>query len=97
MDKITKRINEKYYNLPVKEASLIEGIWVSLKGVLNFLIFFILTFYLLFIPVVNIFYQVFLWSLAIKKPLVFDSSALFCDYKEFEKQFTEQEELTLQQ
>jgi len=86
VDKITKRINEKYYNLPVKETSLIEGIWVSLKGVLNFLIFFILTFYLLFIPVVNIFYQVFLWSLAIKKPLVFDSSALFCDYKEFEKQ-----------
>jgi hypothetical protein len=86
VDKITKRINEKYYNLPVKETSLIEGIWVSLKGVLNFLIFFILTFYLLFIPVVNIFYQVFLWSFAIKKPLVFDSSALFCDYKEFEKQ-----------
>jgi len=86
VDKITKRINEKYYNLPVKETSLIEGIWVSLKGVLNFLIFFISTFYLFFIPVVNIFYQVFLWSLAIKKPLVFDSSALFCDYKEFEKQ-----------
>jgi uncharacterized protein involved in cysteine biosynthesis len=86
VDKITKRINEKYYNLPVKETSLIEGIRVSLKGVLNFLIFFILTFYLLFIPVVNIFYQVFLFSLAIKKPLVFDSSVLFCDYKEFEKQ-----------
>jgi len=85
VDKITMRINEKYYNMPVKETSLIEGIWVSLKGMLNFIIFFILTFYLLFIPVVNIFYQVFLWSLAIKKPLVFDSSALFCDYKEFEK------------
>jgi len=86
VDKITARINEKYYRLPQKEASLIEGILVSLKGMLNFLLFFILTFYLLFIPVVNIFYQVFLWSLAIKKPLVFDSSAMFCDYKRFERE-----------
>lgn len=85
VDKITSRINEKYYNLPQKETSIIEGVLVSLKGMLNFIIFFILTFYLLFIPVVNIFYQAFLWSLAIKKPLVFDSSAMFCDYKEFER------------
>jgi uncharacterized protein involved in cysteine biosynthesis len=85
VDKITSRINEKYYNLPQKDTSVIEGVLVSLKGMLNFIIFFILTFYLLFIPVVNIFYQVFLWSLAIKKPLVFDSSAMFCDYKEFER------------
>jgi len=85
VDKITSRINEKYYRLPEKKTSLLEGIWVSIKGMLNFLIFFILTFYLLFVPVVNIFYQVFLWSLAIKKPLVYDSSALFCDYKEIER------------
>jgi len=85
VDKITLRINEKYYNLPERKTSLIEGIWVSLKGMLNFIIFFALTFYLLFVPVVNVFYQVFLWSLAIKKPLVFDSAALFCDYKEFER------------
>jgi len=85
VDKITAIINEKYYNLPERETNLIEGILVSLKGMLNFIIFFVLTFYLLFIPVVNIFYQVFLWSLAIKKPLVFDSSAMFCDYKEFER------------
>ncbi|WP_456480454.1 EI24 domain-containing protein [Nautilia sp.] len=85
VDKITERINEKYYNLPTKKTSLIEGILVSLKGMVNFVLFFILTFYLLFIPVVNIIYQVFLWTLAIKKPLVFDSSAPFCDYKEFER------------
>jgi hypothetical protein len=85
VDKITGVINEKYYKLPERKTSLIEGIWVSLKGVFNFLIFFVLTFYLLFVPVVNIFYQVFLWSLAIKKPLVFDSTAFFCDYKEFER------------
>jgi hypothetical protein len=85
VDKITSIINEKYYNLPERKTSLIEGIWVSIKGVINFVIFFVLTFYLLFVPVVNIFYQVFLWSLAIKKPLVFDSTALFCDYKEFER------------
>ncbi len=85
IDKITGVINEKYYNLPQKQTNLTEGILVSLKGMFNFIVFFVLTFYLLFIPVVNIFYQVFLWSLAIKKPLVFDSSAMFCDYKEFER------------
>lgn len=85
VDKITSRINEKYYNVHQNDVSVIEGVLVSLKGILNFIIFFVLTFYLLFIPVVNIFYQVFLWSMAIKKPLVFDSSAMFCDYKEFEK------------
>jgi len=85
VDKITLRINEKYYNLPIQQTSLIEGVLVSLKGMINFIIFFALTFYLLFVPVVNIFYQVFLWSLAIKKPLVFDSAALFCDYKKFER------------
>ncbi len=85
IDKITSRINEKYYNVHQNNISVVEGLLVSLKGMLNFIIFFILTFYLLFVPVVNIFYQVFLWSMAIKKPLVFDSSAMFCDYKEFER------------
>jgi len=85
VDKITGRINEKYYHLGIRKISLSEGILVSVKGFIYFLLFFILTFYLFFIPVINIFYQVFLWSLAIKKSLVFDSTALFCDYKTFEK------------
>jgi len=85
VDKITARINEKYYRLPQKEVSLLEGIIVSIKGIILFVIVFLFTFYLLFIPVVNIFYQVFLWSLAVKKPLVFDSVGMFCDYKKFEK------------
>ena len=60
---------------------------VSLKGIVQFLLIFAFTFYLLFIPIINIFYQLFLWSIANKKALVFDSASLFCDYKEIEKRY----------
>jgi len=90
VDKIVLRINEKYYNLPLKKSSLknlINGIYISIKSFLIYLIIFIFTFYLLFIPVVNIFYQMFMMSLLNKKPLIFDSSYLFCDYKELETKY----------
>jgi hypothetical protein len=41
---------------------------------------------MLFIPVLNIFYQLFMWSILNKKPLVFDSSYLFFDPKKIEKE-----------
>ena len=85
VEKIVLHINSKYYNKSVRESSLKEGIIVSLKAIVAYILLFIFTFYLLFVPVVNIFYQLFLWSVATKKPLVFDSASLFCDYKSFEK------------
>jgi len=87
VEKIVKYINNKYYHLPEKKINLIEGVVVSLKGIVQFLLIFAFTFYLLFIPIINIFYQLFLWSIANKKALVFDSASLFCDYKEIEKRY----------
>ncbi len=89
IDKITLRINEKHYGCEVKEAALKEnakGVLISVFSFLIYLILFLLTFWMLFIPVVNIFYQLFMWSILNKKPLVFDSSYLFLDYKKFEKE-----------
>jgi len=90
VDKIVLRINEKYYHLPLKESGLkdsIKGIFVSIKSFLIYLIIFVFTFYLLFVPIVNIFYQMFMMSILNKKPLTFDSSYLFCDFKEIEKKY----------
>jgi len=87
IDKITEIINAKHYRLEVKGASLLKGVWISIKALFIFLLILLVTFYMFFIPVLNIFYQVFLFSVAVKKPLVFDSSALFCDFEELEKKY----------
>ena len=87
VEKIVKYINDKYYHFPEKKINIIEGVKFSLKGIVQFLLIFIFTFYFLFIPIVNIFYQLFLWSIANKKALLFDSASLFCDYKKIEKKY----------
>jgi len=88
IDKIVLRINEKYYHCDIKETELkdsLNGIWVSIKAFLIYFIIFIFTFFLLFIPVINIIYELFLLTVLNKKPLIFDSSYLFIDAKEIEK------------
>ena len=89
IDKIVLRINE-YFNCSLRDVGFkenIKGILVSLKSFFIYLVVFIFTFYLIFIPVVNIFYQMFIMSLLNKKPLIFDSSYLFFDPKEVEKKY----------
>jgi uncharacterized protein involved in cysteine biosynthesis len=89
IDKIVLRINEKHYNCSVKEAKIkdsLKGILISLKSFLIYFIIFIFTFFLLFIPIVNIIYEMFLFSVLNKKPLVFDSSYLFLDPEIVEKE-----------
>lgn len=57
IDKIVLRISEKYYNCPVREIKLkdnVKGIWISLKTFFIYFIVFVFTFFLLFIPVINI-------------------------------------------
>ena len=90
IDKIVLRINELHYGYPVRKTSFkdtLYGLFVSLKSFLIYLVIFIFTFYLLFIPVVNIIYQMFMMSILNKKPLVFDSSYLFFNPKEIEKKY----------
>jgi uncharacterized protein involved in cysteine biosynthesis len=89
IDKIVLRINEKYYNCPVRETKLkdnVKGIWISLKTFFIYFIVFVFTFFLLFIPVINIIYEMFLLTILNKKPLVFDSSYLFLEPEKIEKE-----------
>ncbi len=88
IDKIVLRINEKHYRCTPKNPTFndtLKGILISLKSFLIYLILFILTFWMLFIPIINVIYQLFMWSILNKKPLMFDSSYLFFDVKEIEK------------
>jgi len=90
IERIVLRINELHYNCEVRKTSfkdILYGLFVSVKSFLIYLIIFIFTFYLLFIPVVNIFYQMFMMSILNKKPLTFDSSYLFFNPKEIEKKY----------
>jgi len=89
IDHIVLRINEKHYNCPTRKPTLkdmIEGVKVSIISFLIYFVVFIFTFFLLFVPVVNIIYQLFMWAILNKKPLVFDSSYLFMDPKEVERE-----------
>jgi uncharacterized protein involved in cysteine biosynthesis len=90
IDHIVLRINEKHYKLTPKKPTvddMIKGVIISIKSFLIYLVVFMFTFFFLFIPFVNIIYQLFMWSLLNKKPLVFDSSYLFTDPFEFEKKY----------
>ncbi|NPA11600.1 MAG: thiamine monophosphate kinase [Epsilonproteobacteria bacterium] len=80
VDKIVLRINQKHYNCPVKEAGFkdtLRGVVVSLKALFLYFVIFIFTFWMLFIPVVNVVYQMFMWSILNKAPLEFDAGYLF--------------------
>jgi uncharacterized protein involved in cysteine biosynthesis len=84
VDKIVSRINKKHYNCPVREVSFkdtLEGVKVSIKAFLVYIILFIFTFWLLFVPVVNVFYHLFMLTILNKAPLEFDSTYMF-DIKE---------------
>jgi uncharacterized protein involved in cysteine biosynthesis len=89
IDKIVLRINEKHYKCEVKKTTLkdsVKGVWVSLKSFLIYFIIFIFTFFLLFIPVINIIYEMFLLTILNKKSLIFDSSYLFLEPEKIEKE-----------
>ncbi len=79
IDKIVLRIN-RHYNCPVKKVNFkdtLKGVFISLKAFFIYLIIFMFTFWMLFIPVVNVVYQLFMWSVLNKAPLEFDSTYLF--------------------
>jgi hypothetical protein len=89
IDKIVLRINEKHFSCTPRKTTFkdtLYGLWISIKAFLIYIFLSIFTFWMLFIPVVNIFYQMFMWSILNKKPLVFDSSYLFFNPKEIEKE-----------
>jgi CysZ protein len=83
-DSIVDRINSKYYNIEKKGfGTILESIFISLKQNLIFFILFIIFLPTMFIPLLNIFVHIFLWSILIKKPTFYDSISMYATKEEF--------------
>jgi hypothetical protein len=94
-DKITDRVNEKYYKLKkIGFGSLQGSIFVSLKQNLIFIILLILFIPTVFIPILNVATSVALWMVLIKKTLFYDSIAFYATKDEYKRLFKEDKNQT---
>jgi len=83
-DAIVDRVNEKYYHLNKKGfGSILGSILIFLKQNIIFIVLFIILLPTMFIPVLNIFVNIILWMILIKKPLFYDSIAMYATKSEF--------------
>ena len=83
-DSIVDRINNKYYHNEKRGfGSIKESIFIALKQNLIFMGLFIILLPTMFIPILNIFVHLMLWSLLIKKPTFYDSISMYATKEEF--------------
>lgn len=83
-DSIVNRINNKYYHNEKRGfGSVTESILISLKQNLIFIVLFIIFLPAMFVPLLNIFVHLFLWSILIKKPTFYDSISMYATKEEF--------------
>jgi len=61
--------------------NITTSILISLKSALMLFVIFIFTFPVMFIPLVGAVYMLWLWSLLLKKPTIYDVSSLFIEDK----------------
>ena len=83
-DGVVDRVNKRSYEL-VKSGfgSLGGSMLISLKSNLVFVLLFILTLPLIFVPVLNVVIQLLLWVVLIRTPLFYDSLAMYATRKEY--------------
>ena len=72
----------------VGSPNISTSIYLSIKSGLVFLLIFMFTFPIIFIPIVGQIYMLWLWSIIIKEPTAYDVSSLFIGNKEIVKEKT---------
>ena len=83
-DKIVDEINNKYYHIEKRGFGTVgESIFISLKQNIIFFILFVIFIPAMFVPVLNIFVHLFLWSILLKKPTFYDSASSYATKDEF--------------
>ena len=83
-DKIVDEINSKHYHIKKRGFGTVgESIFISLKQNIIFFILFIIFIPAMFVPVLNIFVHLFLWSILLKKPTFYDSASSYATKDEF--------------
>lgn len=84
-DVVVGRINAKQYRLQKRGFGSLSGsLLISLRSNAVFILLFVITLPLLFVPVLNILIHLFLWVVLIKSPLFYDSIAMFATREEYQ-------------
>jgi len=84
-EKIVLAINEEHYSLKLEGDHSLSGVLTtSLKTNTIFLLLYILLLPTFFIPGINVAVHLFLWSILLKQPLLYDSAAIFANRDEYE-------------
>jgi len=78
-DKILYKLAQKHYkNIPPRHEIPLKGsLYYTIKASLVFVVAFILLFPFIFIPVVGQFVMLWLWSILLREPTMYDISSLF--------------------
>ena len=83
-DKIVDKINAKYYHLKKDGfGSIVGSIGISLKQNAIFIVLFLILLPTMFIPLLNIFINLFLFILLIKKPMFYYSISMYASRDEY--------------
>jgi len=91
VEPLLKRLAEKHYPQAavVGSADIKTSLWLSIKAGAIFLLLFLFTFPIMFIPLVGAVWMLWLWSILIKEPTLYDVTSLFFTdkhaYKEKQK------------
>ena len=96
VEPLLKKLAKKHYpDIPViGTANISTSILLSLKSGLMFLLLFLLTFPVMFIPLIGAVWMLWLWSILLKAPTIYDVSSLFLSDKKEIKQRTKKSTFT---
>jgi len=84
---LLKKLAKKHYpNIGTDaSSSMATSMWLSAKAGLIFLVLFIFTFPLIFIPILGQIWMLWLWSILIKEPIAYDVGSLFIEKQKIKK------------
>jgi len=84
---LLKKLAKKHYGVEAGGNPTIMGsIMVNIKANAFFLVLFIFLFWMIFIPIVGQIFMLYLWSIQLKNPTIYDVGTLFIDDNERLKQ-----------
>ncbi|MBN2826056.1 MAG: EI24 domain-containing protein [Campylobacterales bacterium] len=86
-EELLKKLAKKHYGVEANgNPSVMGSMMVNIKANLVFLGVFILFFWMIFIPIIGQIFMLYLWSIQIKSPTVYDVGTLFINDKELLRQ-----------
>jgi hypothetical protein len=83
-DQVVEFVNNRYYHIEKNGfGSMVGSIVVALKSTALYMILFIITSPLLFVPILNFIVQIMLWMVMLKAPMYYDSCAFYLSKEDF--------------